>query len=101
MKMIGRTVLITGGTSGIGIELARQLIVRGNTVLVTGRDLDRLEAARQTLPGLHVFQSDVSDPSEHRVVVQDRVWAVSRVEHAREQRRNDAQYQTGWSHRVG
>jgi uncharacterized oxidoreductase len=63
MKMIARTVLITGGTSGIGLELARQLITRGNTVIVTGRDLDRLEIGQQALPGLHAFQSDVSDPS--------------------------------------
>ncbi|MFT4436389.1 SDR family oxidoreductase [Caballeronia sp. 15715] len=63
MKMIGRTILITGGTSGIGIELARQLIALGNTVLVTGRDLDRLEDARRAVPGLNIFQSDVSDPA--------------------------------------
>ena len=63
MKMTGRTILITGGTSGIGLELARQLTARGNTVIVTGRDLDRLEAARQAVPGLHAFQSDVSDPT--------------------------------------
>ncbi|WP_158936888.1 SDR family oxidoreductase [Burkholderia sp. S171] len=61
MKMIGRTVLITGGTSGIGLELARQLIARSNTVVITGRDNARLEAAQQTVPGVHLFQSDVSD----------------------------------------
>lgn len=63
MKMTGRTVLITGGTSGIGLELARQLIARGNTVIVTGRSLAKLEAAQEAVPELHVFQSDVSDPS--------------------------------------
>ena len=62
-KMIGRTILITGGTSGIGLELARQLIGLGNKVIVTGRDLDRLEVARRAVPGLHAFQSDVSDPT--------------------------------------
>lgn len=61
MKMSGRSILITGGTSGIGLELARQLIDCGNTVLVTGRDNGRLEAARKAVPGLHVFQSDVGD----------------------------------------
>jgi uncharacterized oxidoreductase len=63
MKVSGRTLLITGGTSGIGMELARQLVDRGNTVIVTGRDLDRLKAAQQAVPGLHIFQSDVSDPT--------------------------------------
>jgi uncharacterized oxidoreductase len=63
MKMIGKTVLITGGTSGIGLELARQLIAKGNVVIVTGRDTDRLEAARKAVPGLHTYKSDVSDPA--------------------------------------
>ena len=62
MKLKQRTVLITGGTSGIGLELARQLLGRGNTVIVTGRDQDALDAAARTLPGVHAFKSDVSDP---------------------------------------
>jgi uncharacterized oxidoreductase len=63
MKMTGRTVLITGGTSGIGMEMARRLIAQGNTVIATGRDLDRLKLAQQAVQGLHAFQSDVSDPA--------------------------------------
>ena len=63
MKMTGRTVLVTGGSSGIGLELARQLVARGNTVIVTGRDQHRLDEARQLLPSLHTFQSDVRDPA--------------------------------------
>ena len=62
MKLKQRTILITGGTSGIGLELAQQLLGRGNTVIVTGRDQDALDAATRTLPGLHTFRSDVSDP---------------------------------------
>lgn len=60
MKLANKTILITGGTSGIGLELARQLQQR-NVVIVTGRDQDRLDAARRALPGLHTFNSDVSD----------------------------------------
>lgn len=63
MKLKHRTVLITGGTSGIGLELAPQLLGRGNTVIVTGRDQDRLGAATQALAGVHAFRSDVSDPT--------------------------------------
>lgn len=63
MKLEHRTVLITGGTSGIGLELARQLLRRGNTVLVTGRDQGRLDAAAAALPGVHTFRSDASDPA--------------------------------------
>lgn len=60
MELRNNTILITGGTSGIGIELARQLIARGNTVVVTGRDAGRLEKAKQTLPQVHTIQSDAS-----------------------------------------
>jgi len=43
MKLTQRTILITGGTSGIGQEFARQLLALGNTVIVTGRDQKRLD----------------------------------------------------------
>lgn len=62
MKLESKTVLITGGTSGIGLELARQLLGRGNTVIVTGRDQGRLAAAAKAFPSIHTFRSDVSDP---------------------------------------
>ncbi|HEX7678786.1 MAG TPA: SDR family NAD(P)-dependent oxidoreductase, partial [Thermoanaerobaculia bacterium] len=62
MKLQNKTVLITGGTSGIGLELARQLLPRGNTVIVTGRDSAKLDAAARMLPGIFTIQSDVSDP---------------------------------------
>jgi uncharacterized oxidoreductase len=64
MQMTGRTVLITGGTSGIGFELARQLSLRGNTVIITGRDRNKLEVAQRTLTGVSVIESDVSKPED-------------------------------------
>lgn len=42
----GRTVLVTGATSGAGLHAARRLAVRGARVLITGRDVGRLRAAR-------------------------------------------------------
>ena len=63
MRLSGKTILITGGTSGIGMELARQLLARGNTVIVTGRDVERLAATERSLPGVQTFRSDVSDPA--------------------------------------
>ena len=63
MKLSQRTVLITGGTSGTGLELARQLLARGNTVIITGRDQEKLDAARRALLGVHALRSDLSDPA--------------------------------------
>lgn len=62
MKLTQQTVLITGGTSGFGLEFATRLIALGNTVLITGRDSAKLEQVKQQLPQVHTFQSDVSDP---------------------------------------
>jgi uncharacterized oxidoreductase len=62
MQMTGNTILITGGSSGIGYELARQLCAQ-NTVIITGRDLSKLNAAKATLKQVHVIQSDVADPA--------------------------------------
>jgi uncharacterized oxidoreductase len=61
MNISGNTILITGGTSGIGFELAAELLKLGNTVIITGRDPRRLEETQRKLPGVHTFQSDVSD----------------------------------------
>lgn len=62
MNMSGNTILITGGTSGIGFEFAAQLLALGNTVLVTGRDQAKLDRIKREHPLLHAIQSDVSDP---------------------------------------
>lgn len=61
MKLAQQTILITGGTSGIGRELARVLALRGNVVIITGRDADRLRATQAAIPGVHGFQSDLAD----------------------------------------
>ena len=71
MNLHQHTILITGGTSGLGLEFARQLLALGNTVLITGRDQARLNQARQQLPGVHTFASDVSDPAAIRQLYQD------------------------------
>src|SRR5580658_6979902 len=62
MNISGNTILITGGTSGIGFELAAELLKLRNTVIITGRDPRRLEETQRKLPGVQTFQSDVSDP---------------------------------------
>src|ERR1700710_2839220 len=63
MKLRQLTILIRGGTTGIGFELARQLLERGNTVIVTGRDAQRVADARLRLAGLEGIASDVTDPA--------------------------------------
>lgn len=64
MKLEGNTVLVTGGSSGIGLALAKALVQRGNTVLVTGRDQAKLDAAKKAEPKLVTIKSDVSSLAE-------------------------------------
>ncbi|GGL28128.1 SDR family NAD(P)-dependent oxidoreductase [Phycicoccus endophyticus] len=61
MDLSNDVILITGGTSGIGLEMAEQLAARGNTVIVTGRDEDRLSQFRESHPGLFAYAVEVTD----------------------------------------
>lgn len=62
MKLKNSTVLITGGTSGIGLEFVKQLTSHGSTILVTGRNIDKLNKTKAQFPQISIFQSDVSNP---------------------------------------
>ena len=63
MKLENRTILITGGTSGMGLELAKQLLERRNIVIITGRNQEKLDSAKRELRSVHTFRSDVADPA--------------------------------------
>ena len=58
MKLTENTILITGGSNGIGLELATQFLKLGNTVIITGRNLNRLNEVKKKYPKLNIIQSD-------------------------------------------
>lgn len=60
MKLYNKTILITGGSSGIGLEFAKQLRQRNNKIIVTGRNFEKLNRIMTDDPGIETIQSDVS-----------------------------------------
>lgn len=64
MVFQNHTILITGGSSGIGLEMARQFSNKNNKVLICGRTLKKLESAKEEIPSLHYLQCDISKPEE-------------------------------------
>lgn len=60
MQLAGKTILLTGGTDGIGKELALQLRAKGATVILTGRNAERIAAAKSD--GFEAIAADLSLP---------------------------------------
>ena len=56
-----KTILITGGTTGIGLATAQRLSAEGANVIVTGRNPETLASAKKTLSGVVVLPSDSGD----------------------------------------
>jgi NAD(P)-dependent dehydrogenase (short-subunit alcohol dehydrogenase family) len=58
-----RTIVIAGGTSGIGLEIAKDCILRGDSVVITGRDQQRTEEIAAGLgPAAKGVALDISEP---------------------------------------
>jgi len=71
MKVTGNTVLITGGSAGIGLALAERFIAEGNNVIIAGRNEARLQAAAEKLGGnITAIAADVSNADEVEALVQ-------------------------------
>jgi NAD(P)-dependent dehydrogenase (short-subunit alcohol dehydrogenase family) len=83
-SMSGRTVLVTGGTGGIGLATAAGLAGLGARVGIVGRDPARAEAAAERLRGtggqVDVFTADVSSQREVRRLAQEVLTAYPRLD---------------------
>lgn len=64
MVLQDNTILITGGSSGIGLEMAEHFSKKSNKVLICSRSPDKLERAKKEIPSLHYLQCDISKPEE-------------------------------------
>ena len=63
-----RVAIITGGSSGIGLEVGRQLVAAGYDVVLTARTASKLEAAAESI-GARAVAADSADPEAFAAVV--------------------------------
>ena len=66
-----KSVVITGGSSGIGLAAARRIVEEGGAVLITGSNAARLESAREQLPALHILVNDASKPEAAQALAEE------------------------------
>jgi len=64
MKLTSRTILVTGGSAGIGLAFALKFLELGNQVIVTGRRQSALDDLKRNHPKLQTIQSDVADSAQ-------------------------------------
>ena len=64
-------VLITGGSSGIGLGLAQRFAEAGSQVMVTGRARDKLALAAAELPGVQTFTGDMGLAEDREALAAD------------------------------
>ena len=69
MKTTNNTILITGGSAGIGFEMAKQFSETGNQVIITGRNQERMAKAISQLKNTSAIVSDVSNAEDVQKLV--------------------------------
>lgn len=69
MQVFDNTVLITGGTSGIGLELVKQFYECGNVIIVVSSNQERLEKLKSEFPKTEIITCDLGDPVSVRKLI--------------------------------
>ena len=84
LELAGKSVLITGGTDGLGLALARQLAAEGASVAVCGRDQERLRAAEASVQDaggdVLAVRADVSSADDIEAFVDASVGRWGRID---------------------
>ena len=62
LELVGQTVVVIGGSAGIGLETARRARAEGASVILTGRNPERLNQAAAEVGAQHTAAFDANDP---------------------------------------
>jgi NADP-dependent 3-hydroxy acid dehydrogenase YdfG len=62
-ELLGQTVVVIGGSAGIGLETARRARAEGAAVILTGRNAERLKLAADELEAQSTAAFDANDPA--------------------------------------
>ncbi len=64
MKLSGNTILITGGSSGIGLALVKTFYKLENKIIIVARNIDKLKEAKIQFPEIDIFQCDLTKQTD-------------------------------------
>lgn len=70
MEVSNNTILLTGGTSGIGLELLRQFYASGNKLVVASRNPEKLNKLHTEFPKVSTVVCDLADPKSVRKLLE-------------------------------
>ncbi len=80
----GLAVIVTGSTRGIGAEIAREFARRGASVVVSGRNEEKLNRMKEEIAALSgsvlAVRADVSKPEDARRLIEETVKAFGKVD---------------------
>ncbi|MER8404635.1 MULTISPECIES: SDR family NAD(P)-dependent oxidoreductase [unclassified Mesorhizobium] len=79
-RFAGRSAVITGGASGIGLAVAQRITGEGGRVSVWDRDAAQIEQAKAIVPGLHSVTLDVADPIAVEAAAGETIEALGAVD---------------------
>lgn len=79
-RFAGRSAVITGGASGIGLAVAQRITDEGGRVSVWDRDAVQIEQAKAIVPGLHSVTLDVADPIAVEAAAGETIEALGAVD---------------------
>ncbi|WP_404427633.1 2,4-dienoyl-CoA reductase [Ureibacillus chungkukjangi] len=78
------TIIVTGGSSGMGLAMAKQFVKEGANVVITGRDRERLQNAKEEITAfgdsIEIFQMDVREVEHVKAMVQFTVEKFGKID---------------------